>query len=187
MAPAQPPLLIVVLGAKGTEKTALAAALAQRLADETGLRCGSGPPPIDAAALACELFVCATDEPVPASPSPALQVAQTLLLALDPRRHDPAAEATETALRAQLQAAGGPWMLIAGQGAARLEAAIDALAPLLRARTVPRAGLLTRLAQRNAAAPRWHWVCENCDVPECEHAQRFSSTHPRRAADPPAE
>jgi hypothetical protein len=45
------------------------------------------------------------------------------------------------------------------------------VAPLLRRRALPRDGLFSRLARRNAEAPAWQWVCEKCDVPECEHAQ----------------
>ena len=33
-------------------------------------------------------------------------------------------------------------------------------------------GLFTRLAARNAAQPAWQWVCEKCDVPDCEHRLR---------------
>jgi hypothetical protein len=40
---------------------------------------------------------------------------------------------------------------------------------LLRGRRSPRAGLFTRLQQRNASPAGRSWVCENCDVPECEH------------------
>jgi hypothetical protein len=69
-----------------------------------------------------------------------------------------------------LQAQRLPWVGVSGSGAARLENALDAVAPLLRSRSAPRDGLFTRLQQRNAAAPAWNWVCEKCDVPECEHA-----------------
>lgn len=66
------------------------------------------------------------------------------------------------------------WSLIGGQGAARTEAAVDAVAPLLlpMLATPARAGagLFTRLAEREAAQPRWTGPCEKCDVPECEHA-----------------
>lgn len=65
-----------------------------------------------------------------------------------------------------------PWALVAGTGAARLEAAVDAVAPLLRARPTPGRGLFTRLAERDAAAPPWPWRCEACDDPDCEHALR---------------
>jgi hypothetical protein len=45
-----------------------------------------------------------------------------------------------------------------------VESALDVVATLQ-----PRAGLLTRLQQRDAAQPSWRWVCEKCDSPECEH------------------
>jgi hypothetical protein len=76
----------------------------------------------------------------------------------------------DAALRALVQAQRLPWVLVSGRGEARLESALDAVAPLLRRRALPRDGLFTRLARRNAEAPAWQWVCEKCDVPECEHA-----------------
>ena len=75
-----------------------------------------------------------------------------------------------------------PWSLVAGQGAARLEAAVDAVAPLLRGRGEMADGLVdgemnglfTRLTARDALdasrAAGWTWACDNCDVPDCEHA-----------------
>jgi hypothetical protein len=86
-------------------------------------------------------------------------------------------EPVDTALRQLLQAQRLPWVLVSGTGPARLESALDACAPLLRGRPAPRDGMFTRLQRRNAAAPAWTWVCEKCDVPECEHAAlrgRFS-------------
>jgi nicotinamide riboside kinase len=80
-------------------------------------------------------------------------------------------EPVDSALRELLQSAALPWVLVGGHGAARVDAALDAVAPLLRRRDTPRQGLLTRLQRREAAAPAWSWVCEKCDVPECEHAQ----------------
>jgi nicotinamide riboside kinase len=80
-------------------------------------------------------------------------------------------EPVDTTLREMLQRHALPWVLVSGSGAARVEAALDAVAPLLRQRATPRQGLLTRLQQREAATPIWQWVCEKCDVPECEHAQ----------------
>ena len=65
-----------------------------------------------------------------------------------------------------------PWAPVSGHGETRLERALDAVAPLLRERPAPRRGLFTRLARRDAEAPDWPWVCELCDVPECEHATR---------------
>jgi hypothetical protein len=44
--------------------------------------------------------------------------------------------------------------------------------PLLARIAAPGSGLFTRLAARDAAQPAWRWVCETCDVPDCEHALR---------------
>jgi len=77
-------------------------------------------------------------------------------------------------LRALLTAHALPWSLVAGQGAARLAAAVNAVAPLLRDRAQPGTGLFTRLAARDAAglaeAAAWRWTCETCDDAACEHA-----------------
>lgn len=77
-------------------------------------------------------------------------------------------------VRSLLTAHALPWSLVAGQGAARLAAAVDAVAPLLRDRLQPSTGLFTRLAERDAAglaeAAAWRWVCESCDDAACEHA-----------------
>ena len=62
-----------------------------------------------------------------------------------------------------------PWSRVSGQGQARLEAAVDAVAPLPRQAGTAGKGLFTRLARRDAAQPSWAWACENCDSPECEH------------------
>ncbi len=69
-----------------------------------------------------------------------------------------------------------PWSSVAGQGERRLDAAVDAIAPLLRQRATPRDGLFTRLAAREAAQPEWRWTCDECDAPECEHALRRART-----------
>jgi nicotinamide riboside kinase len=88
-------------------------------------------------------------------------------------------EPVDRAVRELLHAHRLPWALVSGQGPARLESALDAVSPLLRARAMPRQDLLTRLATREAAQPAWRWVCDECDVPECEHALL------RRASEPP--
>ena len=178
-----PALVIAVLGVEGTGT--LAEALARRLAAETGLRCARVPLLTNSDLLAHDLVV--WDADAFGRPAAWRHVVLTLLTALDPLHSDPRAEAADAALRTRLQAARRPWVLISGDGPARLESAVDAVAPLLRTRRTPRRGLLTRLGRRNAAAPQWQWGCETCDVPECEHAQRLSSTHRRRAAGPPAE
>jgi nicotinamide riboside kinase len=70
-------------------------------------------------------------------------------------------------IRQALLDGGIAWSMVSGQGQARVEAALDAITPLLPA--APRPGLFTRLAERQAAQPEWRWACD-CDVPECEHA-----------------
>ena len=62
-----------------------------------------------------------------------------------------------------------PWSLVSGQGEARLEAAVDAVAPLLRRAGLAGSGLFTRLAVRDAAPAARSWVCVDCDEPACEH------------------
>jgi nicotinamide riboside kinase len=214
-------VVIAVLGAESTGKTTLAAALSQRLNEETGLRCTwvdewlrvwcerEGRTPradeqaaiartqhrrIAAAAAGHDLVVCDTTALMTAVYSRLLfgdasldaaavelhsaQVHLSLLTALDlpwaadghQRDGEHVREPVDTALRGLLHAQRLPWMLVSGQGPARLECALDAVAPLLRGRSAPRAGLLTRLQQRNAETSAWTWVCEKCDVPDCEHA-----------------
>jgi nicotinamide riboside kinase len=80
-------------------------------------------------------------------------------------------EPVDTIIRRLLIGNGLPWALVSGHGAARLESALDAIAPVLR-RHLDRAsasGLFTRLARRDAAQPVWRWTCDSCDTPECEH------------------
>jgi nicotinamide riboside kinase len=75
-------------------------------------------------------------------------------------------------LRELLAGHGIGWSLVSGSGAERVESALNAVTPLLRHRASPGSGLLTRLAQRDAAQPAWQWVCEKCDAPDCEHRLR---------------
>ncbi|NRF68414.1 ATP-binding protein [Aquincola sp. S2] len=81
-------------------------------------------------------------------------------------------EPVDALLRRLLIDAQLPWSLIGGQGEARLDAALDAITPLLRRLDAPRRGLFTRLEAREAAEPPWRWSCEHCDAPDCEHALR---------------
>jgi nicotinamide riboside kinase len=212
--------VIALLGAESTGKTTLAAALAQCIGAETGLRCAWVPewlrdwceregrtPRIDEqrgiareqharirqAAAAHDVVVCDTSALLTAVYSRRVfgdatlddealalhrrDVALTLLTALDlpwvadglQRDGAHVREPVDALLRAHLHAQRLPWALVSGQGRARVEAALDAVAPLLRARGAPRTGLFTRLQQRNAAPAGRTWVCEKCDVPECEH------------------
>jgi nicotinamide riboside kinase len=105
-------------------------------------------------------------------------VAHTLLTALDlpwvadghQRDGEHVRVPVDSAVRALLAAHGLGWSVVGGQGAERLEQAFDAVTPLLMTLAPRGAGLFTRLAQRDAVAPAWRWVCEKCDVPDCEHA-----------------
>lgn len=79
-------------------------------------------------------------------------------------------EPVDACIRQMLIGAGLSFVVIGGQGAARLECAVSAVSPLLLAGRPPRSGLFSRLADRDAAQPAWRWVCDTCDVPDCEHA-----------------
>ena len=221
-------LRIAIVGAESTGKTALAQALAERVAGLTGLRCtwvgewlrswcereGRTPRPDEQAAIAQhqqglielaaanhELVVCDTTALMTAVYSDMLfddrslvayaieqqrHCQLTLLTALDidwvadglQRDGPQVREPVDNRLRALLIGHRLPWSLVAGRGAARVESAVDALAPLLRGRASPKNGLFTRLAERDAAQPVWQQHCDNCDSPECEHAlvrQRHSA------------
>ena len=217
-------LRVAIVGAESTGKTALARALAGRLAELTGRRCtwvgewlrrwcereGRTPRPdeqaaiarhqqalIDEAAADHDLVICDTTALMTAVYSDLLfgdrsllpfAVEQqrrcdlTLLTALDiawvpdglQRDGPQVREPVDCRVRALLIGHRLPWALVAGQGALRLEAALDAVTPLLRGRAAPGSGLFTRLAARDAAGlaevQAWTWRCENCDAPDCEHA-----------------
>ena len=76
-------------------------------------------------------------------------------------------EPVDDTLRELLLAHALPFAVVGGQAEQRVANALAAVAPLLRARTAPRAGLLTGLETAAEAPPRWH--CECC-VPEFERA-----------------
>lgn len=214
-------LVFGIVGAESTGKSTLAAALAQRAAQATGLRCAwvaetlrewcdqRGRTPrvdeqaaiaaeqahrIEAAALTADVVICDTtplmtavysrhvfgDRSLDAGAAAWQQqrCALTLLTALDLpweadglQRDGPQVRApVDELLRGLLIAHGLPFVVVAGLGERRVEAALDAISPLLRQRPAPQSGLFSRLAERDAAQPAWHWVCEHCDLPECEHA-----------------
>jgi nicotinamide riboside kinase len=102
--------------------------------------------------------------------------AHTLLMALDlPWQSDgfmrdgaTAQAPVDARLRQLLIAADLPFTVVRGRQADRLQAALDALSPVLRDRALRGSGLFTRLAERDAAQPDWRWTCD-CDAPECEH------------------
>ncbi len=148
---------------------------------------------IDAAAVAHDVVVCDTTALMTAAYSQLLfgddtllsaalqqhrRCALTLLTALDlpwvadgVQRDGPhVREPVDALLRRWLIEQRLNWAVVGGLGERRVQAAIDAVAPLVRPLAPPHSGLFTRLAGRNAAAPAWHRVCEKCDSPECEHA-----------------
>lgn len=210
---------IAIVGAESTGKTTLAAALAPRLAQTTGLRVAWVPEllrdwcdhvgrtplaheqgailraqheRIEAAAATHDVVVCDTTALMTAVYSRYVfndrtlearaahlhsRMSLTLLTALDlpwvpdglQRDSPQARDAVDTLLRELLMQHGLPWSLVAGVGEARVQAALDAAAPLLRPRSAPRSGLFTRLDARNAEPAARAWRCENCDDAACEH------------------
>lgn len=99
------------------------------------------------------------------------------------QRDSPRAQrAVDSLLRTVLIGAGLPWAVVGGQGEDRVNAVVDAVAPLLRRQALPRDGLFSRLAEREAAQPEWRWACEQCDAPECEHQLRRLQQRPPGAA-----
>lgn len=232
-------ICIAIVGAESTGKTTLAAALAPRLARETGLRVACVPELLRAwcdragrmpqaheqgpilrarqeqilqAAATHDVVVCDTTALATAVYSRMVfgdrslearavalqrQMIISLLTALDlpgvadgPQREGAQVrELVDTLLRELLMSHRLPWALVAGVGAARLEAAVDAVAPLLRtlpetgtgtgtgagARTGAGAGLFTRLAAHDASAAGGTWACNCCDDPVSERRSRACS------------
>lgn len=82
----------------------------------------------------------------------------------------------DAAIRSALLSAGLGYSVVAGVGEARVEAALNAVTPLLKSKAMPGRGLFSRLSDRQDALPQWHWVCDNCDVPECEHSDMQAKT-----------
>jgi nicotinamide riboside kinase len=79
-------------------------------------------------------------------------------------------EPVDRAVRAALLGAGLDWSVVSGAGESRVASALNAITPLLLSRRPDAgSGLFTRLQSREAAMPAWQWVCEKCDVPDCEH------------------
>ena len=211
--------VIAIVGAESTGKSTLALGLADRIAKQTGLRCGvvteylrewcnhAGRTPrrdeqrgiaeeqlrrVRAAAREHDIVVADTmplmvavyslhlfkdDTLVPMAIAAQSEVALTLLTALDlpwvadglQRDGAHVREPVDRAVRELLAAHDLGWSVIGGAGAARLDQAFAAVTPLLAQRVPARAGLFSGLSAREAAGPAWHWVCDSCDVPDCEH------------------
>lgn len=70
-------------------------------------------------------------------------------------------EATDTALRRELQTAGIPFHTVYGQGDARLQQALRAIGPVL--------GQPLVAPDRSLSEGRVAWNCEKCSDPACEH------------------
>jgi nicotinamide riboside kinase len=68
-------------------------------------------------------------------------------------------EPVDARVRAALARAGVPYAVVAGRGAARLAAALQAVRHALGA---------VQPADEAAANPRWQWVCERCGDGDCE-------------------
>ena len=106
------------------------------------------------------------------------RMAMTLLMAIDlpwvadGHQRDGAhvREPVDVMLRELLIGHRLPWAVVSGQGVARLESAVDALAPLMRPPSRPGSGLFTRLAGRQTESSRQRWACECCSEPEYERA-----------------
>lgn len=215
-------LKIAIVGAESTGKSELADALAQTLAEATGLPTvavpewlrswceieGRTPRPEEQAAIAAEqrarietaarshaIVVCDTTalmtavysrmlfqdrslEPMALAHQRTMSI--TLLTALDLpwtadglQRDGPHVRVpVDDLVRELLIGQSLPWALVAGVGPARLQSALDAVAPLLRTRDTPRRGLFSRLQARNVEPAARTWSCELCDDPGCEHALR---------------
>lgn len=158
------PLLIGLVGASAPQRRGLAQALANRIAAETGWRVAMADGPPGAADDTLGVRLC--DEIT------ATGLSETdFVLVLAARDEPPRAG---DCWREQLLAASLPWASLEIDGADAADRALDAVAPLLRRCSPPRDGLFTRLALRNAEHASWRWVCQDCDVPECEHALRVT-------------
>ncbi len=216
-------LVVAIVGAESTGKSTLASALAERIAQETGLRCtpvdehlrtwceqAGRTPRADeqrgiARAQQDRIAQAAATHDVVVADTTALMIAvysrfvfgdrsldawaaaehargvqHTLVTALDlpwvadglQRDGEHVRAPIDAMLRELLATHRIGWSLVSGSGPERVDNALSAVTPLLARRASPASGLLTRLAQRDAAQPAWQWVCEKCDVPDCEHRLR---------------
>ena len=217
-------ITIAIVGAESTGKTTLAAALATRLAADTGRRVAwvpellrewcerSGRTPrvheqasilraqherIDAAAAAHDIVVCDTTALMTAVYSRIVfndrslderaatlhrrSMAATLLTAIDLpwvadglQREGPQVQGpVDAALRELMQLQNIDYAVVSGAGEARVQHALAAVAPLLRAGpgVRPAKGLFTGLATTTPRDANRAWSCECC-LPDQERALR---------------
>jgi hypothetical protein len=158
---------IALLGAPGTGATELAEAIHRRLADS---------------ALTARALAIAPDAPLlPAETSHTLHSAAiTLLMGLDtpcPAPEQARREAFDAQLRTLLADAGIRYLVVYGQGARRIENALQAIESI--AKTASTASAFALLEQKPMRLRAWD--CEKCSDPECEH-RLFSALTGRGAA-----
>jgi energy-coupling factor transporter ATP-binding protein EcfA2 len=149
--------VIALLGADGSGKTTLAAALAAALT-ERGLRALALPAPADEAADDGSIVLADTPPRLAEALLRRRRCRAVLLMGLDLAAR-PDSERVDASLRATLDAAGLGYAVVYGRGEARVTAALAALAaPLgLAPRRTDDAGRPLRLR------------CRDCLVPGCEH------------------
>ncbi len=138
------PVHIYLLGAPGTGKTQLAAALTAALSAEKH---------------AASVF---TINDNPALPHPDPTACTTLLMGLDLPAPPASAElqqAADRALRNTLAQAGVNYQVVYGHGEQRLRSALSALRAQLPG---------GRDSEVDAKRTRWVWACDNCSDPQCE-------------------
>ena len=75
-------------------------------------------------------------------------------------------EPVDALIRAALSRAAIGYRVVYGSGPERLA---NALAAVESAAAAPAPGLAPGLAPASPQARRWHWACEKCSDPDCEH------------------
>lgn len=157
---------IAILGAQGSGKTQLAHELSRCLHLRQDVACTvSDKAPLMAAIYADLLH----GDPTLYEPALADQKTYDLTLVAgldipwrDNRVHEAASlprEAVDAQLRATLARGQIAYTVVYGLGLARLEAALNAIAPWRHERIKP---------DSSARSP-WQWSCEKCSDPQCEH------------------
>jgi hypothetical protein len=81
-----------------------------------------------------------------------------LLMGMDLPSVNPERECEDTLLREALALSGAGFTVVYGRGAARLTNALWAMQARQPAPASP-----------SKPAPAWHWVCDKCSDPVCEH------------------
>lgn len=93
---------------------------------------------------------------------------RVLLMGLDLQGMTPAQQQADSALRAQLAAAGVGYGVVYGSGRERLRAALRLIEP------------------QDGPAPRWTGVCEKCADPDCEFRLFTALKHSKAAGPAPS-